>query len=120
MWTTFKSVFRKELLHILRDAGTLRLVVTLPVMQLILFGFIDQTVHDLPTVIVDQDRSNESRALIDALVATKTFAVMRVTDSPEEARELIRAGRARLGVLIPPRYRDRRAHRESANVLALI
>ena len=45
----------------------------MPLFQLSLFGFIDQTVHDLPTVVVDQDRSSDSRELIDRLRATGTF-----------------------------------------------
>ena len=61
MWRSFLAVFRKEFLHIFRDAGTLRLALALPVMQMVLFGFIDQTIHDLPTAVVDQDRSVESR-----------------------------------------------------------
>jgi ABC-2 type transport system permease protein len=120
MWPSFQSVARKELLHILRDAGTLRIVIALPVMQLILFGFIDQTVHDVSTVVVDQDRSSDSRRLMDQLVATKTFRITRLTASPEAAREEIRAGRARVGVVIPPKFRDYRARRQRAQVLVLI
>jgi ABC-2 type transport system permease protein len=120
MWRSFQSVARKELLHILRDAGTLRIVIALPVMQLILFGFIDQTVHDVSTVVVDQDRSKESRLLMDELTATKTFRITRLTASPEEARREIRSGRARVGVVIPPKFRDYRARHERAQVLVLI
>ena len=43
--------FCEEFLHIFRDAGTLRLALALPVMQLVLFGFIDQSIHDLPTAM---------------------------------------------------------------------
>jgi ABC-2 type transport system permease protein len=120
MWRSFLAVFRKEFLHIFRDRGTLRLAIALPVMQLLLFGFIDQTVHDLPTAIVDQDRSVESRLLQDQLAASRTFKIVRVTSSPDEARQLIRAGRARVAVVIPPRYRDHRIRGTEAQVLVLI
>jgi ABC-2 type transport system permease protein len=120
MWRSFLAVFRKEFLHIFRDKGTLRLAIALPVMQLVLFGFIDQTVHDLPTAVVDQDRSVESRLLQDQLVASRTFKIVRVTSSPEEARQLIRAGRARVGVVIPPRYHDHRIRGTESQVLVLI
>jgi ABC-2 type transport system permease protein len=120
MWWSFYSVFRKEFLHIIRDSGTLRLAISLPVMQLLLFGFIDQTVHDVKTVIVDQDRSAESRLLMDQLTASKTFKITRVTASPNEARELIRAGTVRVGVVIPPDYRDALIRGELAQILVLI
>ena len=58
----------------------------MPLMQMTLFGFIDQTVHDVPTVVVDQDRSMWSRELMDQLRATKTFAIRQVTESTDVAR----------------------------------
>ncbi|HEX3697953.1 MAG TPA: ABC transporter permease [Polyangia bacterium] len=120
MWRSFLAVFRKEFLHIFRDAGTLRLALMLPVMQLVLFGFIDQTVHDLPTSVVDQDQSIESRLFQDQLRATRTFKILDVTTDPEHARQQIRSGRARVAVVIPPRFHDHRIRGTSAQVLVLI
>jgi ABC-2 type transport system permease protein len=120
MWRSFLAVFRKEFLHITRDAGTLRLALVLPLMQLVLFGFIDQTVHDLPTVIVDQDRSEASRLFQGRLEATNTFKIIDLTADPERARQQIRAGRARVAILIPRRFRDQRVRAGGAQVLVLI
>jgi len=61
MMGSFRPVFRKEVLHIRRNRGVLIVTVMMPIMQLLLFGFIDQTVHDVSTVVVDQDRSAASR-----------------------------------------------------------
>ncbi len=72
MISSFRAVFRKEVLHIRRNRGVLIVTVMMPIMQLLLFGFIDQTVHDVPTVVVDQDRSGQSRELLDQLRATRT------------------------------------------------
>jgi ABC-2 type transport system permease protein len=120
MWSSFLSVFRKEFLHIFRDRGTLVAAFSIPVFQLILFGFIDQTVRNLPTVVVDQDRSPDSRELMDQLRASGTFHVTRVTFNPHEARTEIIAGRARVGVVIPPDYHDKRSRGLNAKVLVLI
>ena len=46
MWDSFVAVLRKEFMHILRDRGTLMVAMTIPLFQLMLFGFIDQTVHE--------------------------------------------------------------------------
>ena len=90
-------------------------------MQLVLFGFIDQTVHDLPTVVVDQDRSVESRLFQSKLRASKTFEIVAVTDQPATRRaQMIRAGRARVGVVIPPDFHDKRVRGDEAQVLVLI
>ena len=75
MKASFLAIFRKEILHIRRNRSILFLAVMMPLMQLTMYGFIDQTVHDVPTVVVDQDRSVQSRELMDRLRATKTFAI---------------------------------------------
>jgi ABC-2 type transport system permease protein len=120
MWSSFVAVMLKEFKHIFRDRGTIVLFVSLPVMQLVLFGFLDQNVRNLPTVVVDQDQTRYSRELMDDMRASSTFAITRVTNSQEEARELIARGTVRLGVIIPPDFHDRRARRENAQFLVLI
>ena len=99
LWSSFWAVFRKEILHIRRNRGVLIVTVMMPIMQMLLFGFIDQTVHDVPTVIVDQDRTVESRELIDKLRATDTFTIDEITTSPQVAREGDHR-RARAGVAV--------------------
>jgi ABC-2 type transport system permease protein len=64
--------------------------------------------------------SRASRELIDQLQATGTFSVDRVTQSADEAREEVIAGRARVGIAIPPDFHDKRAKGESADILVLI
>jgi ABC-2 type transport system permease protein len=120
MWQSFYAVFRKEFLHMLRDKGTVRLVLMIPLMQLCLFGFIDQTVHDVPTVVVDQDRSSDSRDFIDRLRASKTFRIDTITMSPEAAHDAIRRGSARVAVVIPPDFHRRKLRESDAQILVLI
>ncbi len=120
MMSSFWAVFRKETLHIRRNRGVLIVTVMMPVMQMLLFGFIDQTVHDVPTVIVDQDRSVQSRELMDKLRATKTFEIKEVTTNPNAARDAITQGKAGVGIVIPPDFHDLRARNLPAKVLVLI
>ena len=120
VWNSFVAIFQKEFLHVRRDRGTLVIALTIPIFQLILFGFIDQTVTNVPTVVVDQDGTGEARLLMDKLRATHTFDVTRVTRDPRDARTEIIAGHAKVGVVIPPDYHDRRAHADGAQILVLI
>ena len=119
-WSSFVAIFRKEFLHITRDRGTMMVALTIPIFQMVLFGFIDQTVRNVPTVVVDQDETRESRELVDQLRATGTFEITRITPNPRMAREEITAGRARVGVVIPPDYHEKRARGTGAKVLVLI
>jgi len=120
MMSSFRAVFRKEMLHVKRNKAVAYLAIMMPLMQMTMYGFIDQTVHDEPTVIVDQDRSVESRELIDQLRATKTFAIKEITEDPRVARTEIVAGRAGVGIVIPPNYHDARARGTTAKMLVLI
>jgi ABC-2 type transport system permease protein len=70
--------------------------------------------------VVDQDRSVESRLFQSKLVASKTFKIVAVTASPDQARQMIRSGRARIAVVIPPRFHDKRVRGDQAQVLVLI
>jgi ABC-2 type transport system permease protein len=119
-WPSFVAILRKEFVHITRDRATLVIALAIPLFQLTLFGFIDQTVSDLPTVVVDQDGTRFARELMDELRATHTFAIAHVTPDPRAAREDIAAGKARVGVVIPPDFHDKRARGESAKILVLI
>ncbi|MDP9002128.1 MAG: ABC transporter permease, partial [Myxococcota bacterium] len=119
-YASFVAIFTKEFVHMRRDRATLIIALTIPLFQLVLFGFIDQTVANLPTVVVDQDGTHYARELIDKLRATHTFQIKRVTQDPRVARDDITAGRARVGVMIPPDFHDKRARGEAAKILVLI
>lgn len=120
MWTSFIAIFTKEFLHIRRDRATLITALSLPLFQLVLFGFIDQTVRDLPTVVVDQDKSPSSRELMDKLAASRTFQIAVVTTSTDDARREVIAGRARVAIVIPPDFHKKRLVGRGAQVLVLI
>jgi ABC-2 type transport system permease protein len=119
-YASFVAIFMKEFVHMRRDRATLVIALTIPLFQLILFGFIDQTVSNLPTVVVDQDGTHYAREVMDKLRATHTFQINRVTRDPRAAREDVTAGRARVGVMIPPDFHDKRARGEGAKILVLI
>ena len=61
IWDSFVAVMRKEFVHVRRDRATMVAALSIPLFQLVLFGFLDQTVRDVPTVVVDQDRTSASR-----------------------------------------------------------
>ncbi len=119
-WNSLMAIFSKEFLHIRRDRATLVTALSIPIFQLLLFGFIDQNVKDVPTVVVDQDQTRASRELVDRLKATRTFSVKTLTSDPRAARTEIAAGRARVGVVIPPDFHNKRARGDDAKVLVLI
>jgi ABC-2 type transport system permease protein len=105
MWSRIWSVIRKELIQIRRDPRTLAIVVVMPIMQLLLFGYaINTTVDHIPTVVFDEARDGQSRAFAQALFNTGYFDPAGETASLDGVREAIDAGVARVGLIVPPRF----------------
>ena len=99
------SIIRKEFIQIWRDPRTLMLALLIPIMQLFLLGYAaTNDVRNLPMAVFDQDRGPAARALLDAYRAADYFAIAFDVDSEAEIRDLIEAGEARLGMVIPPNY----------------
>jgi ABC-2 type transport system permease protein len=116
----FLPVLRKEAVQMLRDRGTLRFALLIPAFQLALFGLIDTNVSHVPTVVFDQSRTAESRSLVTDFVNTSFFDVVSWAPSRAAMREVIVAGKASIGLEIPPDYARKRVNREPADVLVLI
>ena len=95
----------KELLQLRRDRLTLAMMLALPVVQMVLFGYaINTDVRHISMVVYDQDESAQSRDLARSLEATGFYDIRgRVAGYPDIDRAL-RAGDARVALVIPPRY----------------
>jgi ABC-2 type transport system permease protein len=116
----FWAIFRKEITQMLRDRGTLMFAFAVPVFELILFGVIDMNPKNIPTVVFDQSRTQESRRLLDQFRNTSYLQITQAAYSHAEMERVIVAGHAQVGVEIPPDYaRDLQLNR-TANVLVLI
>lgn len=99
------AMIRKEFVQMRRDPATLRLMLAVPVMQLLIFGFAIRTdVRNLPTTVVDQSRTAQSRALMQRLTATGNFVMGEPAASYADALERIATGQARAAFVIPPSY----------------
>jgi ABC-2 type transport system permease protein len=95
----------KEFVQMRRDRFTLGMMIGLPAIQLLLFGFAIRTeVRHLPTVVLDESRTMESRAFVDAIRNTGNFDIVGTVGSRDEVRRRIERGDARAAVIIPPDY----------------
>ena len=98
-------ICRKEFLHIVRDRGTLFFALLIPMIQLFLFGFaIDTNVRQIPTVVLDESHTQESRRLVQSFAASDVFAVKTNALSADQMYEDIRSGRASIALRIPYDY----------------
>jgi ABC-2 type transport system permease protein len=95
----------KELVQLRRDRMTLGLMLGIPAIQLALFGYAIQTeVRHLPTVVLDESRTSESRRLVEVFANTGNFDIVEhVPDRATLARR-IETGTASAALVIPPGY----------------
>ena len=99
------AVLIKEFVQIRRDRLTLGMILGIPVMQLLLFGFaINLDPKHLPTAISVDDSGRFTRALVAELENSDYFTVIRTTSSPEDARELLARGDVNFVIEIPVNF----------------
>lgn len=121
MFKGFGSVFYKEVIQISRDPLTLALMLLVPMMQLIIFGYaINTDVRDIKTAVYNLDPGPQSRDLLNAFENTDYFRIVRNVGSDEELNSAIVSGRVKVGIKIPPGYSERLLAGRQATVLVLI
>jgi len=114
------AVLQKEFIQTFRDRGTLIMMLSMPIVQLLLFGYaVDMNVEHIPTVIADQSLDNASRAYVAALVNSMYFDDVLYVASEADVIYEIDMGHAQAGIVIPPDFAGRVA-RGAAQVLFLL
>src|SRR5438309_11362528 len=109
----YTAILYKEFLVVLRDPLTLFFMLFPPIVEMIAFGYtLDTDVKHMATLVLDEDRTTESRQLIDQFVNTQTFRIVGEVHSVEKLAAAIRKGKAYVGTQIPPDFtRNLRAGR---------
>ena len=117
--TAFASLVRKEGYHILRDRKTLAVLLLLPVVQVLLFGFAIRTdVEDVRLAVVDEARAVRARALVEAMAATPSFRLVAALPGTDGIDALFRRDAADAALVIAPDFAARLA-RGDAEVLVV-
>src|SRR5215471_11308215 len=109
----FNAIMFKEFLVVLRDPMTLFFMFFPPLIEMIAFGYaLDNDVKHMPMVVFNEDRTTESRQIIEKFVNTQTFRVAGEVKSVTELSAAIRRGKAYVGLQIPSDFtRNLRAGR---------
>jgi len=99
------ALIKKEAKEILRDPITLGTAIFLPLVMLFLFGYaISLDVEDITMAVYDQDRTQESRRLIEVFSASGYFIPRYYLDSTKEIDEIMDRGKAAIAIVIPPDF----------------
>ena len=101
-WRRIRTLIWKEFTQLRRDPMLLRLLMIMPVAQLILFGYVVAVdIKHLDTAVVDLDGTATSRQLVDAFEGSGYFTIVRRPASEAELQPLLDTGQATVAVVIP-------------------
>jgi len=117
----FWPMFRKEFIQMRRDRLTLGIMVGIPVVQLLMFGYaIQMDVRDIPTVVLDQSRTPESREIVAAFQNTGNFRIVAHVDGRRALDAAIARGAAQAGIVVPADYPRDLARGRTATVQVIM
>ncbi len=100
--TRLIAVARKEVLHIVRDARSLGIVIIMPVTLMLLFGYgVNLDLKGMPVYVYDQDGSQQSQDLLKHFQSSEYFHVARVVDNYAAITRALDDGSAKMAIVIP-------------------
>jgi ABC-2 type transport system permease protein len=112
------AVFLKELIQMRRDRLTFGMIIGIPIVQLVLFGYaINSDPKHLPTAVNVQDPSVYSRTLVRALENSGYFQVTNIIKGEREGAALLASGSVAFVVTVPPAFSRELARGERPQIL---
>jgi ABC-2 type transport system permease protein len=113
------AIVVKELRQLRRDRVTLAMIIGIPVMQLVLFGYaINLNLRGLSAAVADEAGTSGSRALVMDMLATGVIKPVADASTAQELMAMLRRGQISVGIAIPPDFERRRIDgREAVQVL---
>jgi len=115
----FVAILLKEFVQMRRDRLTFAMIVGIPILQVVLFGYaINSDPKSLPTAVVDYDKSEFSRSIVQGLANTRYFAISHAPQGESEADRLLALGDVQFAIVIPPDFSRKLQRGERPTVLA--
>ena len=112
------AILSKEFTQLVRDRLTYAMIIGIPVIQLLLFGYaINSDPRHLPTAVLVQDNGQFSRSVIGALERSNYFDIRYAARSPAEMDELIGRGAVQFAITIPGDFTRRVVRRDNPQIL---
>lgn len=121
MFERLRAMLIKEFIQVFRDPRMRIVLFVLPVLQTIIFGYaVDMDVKNIPTAVIDQDNSRESRELIETVTASGHFKLYGHLGHDRDATALLDRGKVRVVVKIEHGYSQQLRRGENTVVQVLL
>jgi ABC-2 type transport system permease protein len=113
MLDRIRAIAMKEIRQLRRDRLTFGMIVGIPLIQMLMFGYaINYDVRGLEAAVADEAQTSLSRALIADMQATGVIRVSEYASSATDLRRRLQAGDVTIGIYIPPDFERRRLDRD--------
>ncbi|MXV14834.1 ABC transporter permease [Hufsiella ginkgonis] len=113
----FLSFIKKEFYHILRDRKTLFILLGMPVVQIVIFGFaLTNEVKNSAIAVLDQSKDDATASLTGELDASRYFEIVASLKSAAEIGPAFRKGKVKMVVVFPPGFGNDLKHLNNAQV----
>jgi ABC-2 type transport system permease protein len=120
-YTRLLAVAKKEIVQVLRDSRSLMIVLIMPVILVLLFGYgVNLDLKHLPIYVYDRDGSQQSQDLLKRFQASDYFEIVRVVNNYHDLARAIDDGHAKLGIVIPWDFSQRLHDGRPAQIQALV
>ncbi|HRE43898.1 MAG TPA: ABC transporter permease [Terricaulis sp.] len=117
-WARIAAVFLKELVQMRRDKLTFGIMVAMPIVQLILFGYaINTDPRHMPAVIEMREDGPLTRAFLASLHASSYVDIVAVVTNADEGDRMLRSGEANFIISIPEGFERRLVRGETPQIL---
>lgn len=112
------AVLIKEFIQLTRDRLTYAMILVMPIVQLLLFGYaINNDPRNLPTAVLTQDQGPMARSTLSALVNSGYFEIVRTATSPQELDQAVARGEVQFALTIPADFTRRVVRGDGAQIL---
>lgn len=120
-WRRMMVMARKEVLHIVRDPQSLAIVIIMPAILVLLFGYgVNIDLKGLPVYVFDRDGSQQSQDLLKRFQASSYFHVAGVVHDYQSLTHALDSGKAKMGLVIPWNFSERLRAGGAVHVQALL
>jgi drug efflux transport system permease protein len=120
-WNRFVAIARKEIIQIRRDTRSLLIVLVMPVVLVLLFGYgVNLDLKHLPVYVYDQDGSQASQDLLKRFEESQYFQIVGVTGNYREIVQALDDGHAKMGLVLPWDFSQKLREGGAVEVQALV
>lgn len=117
----FISIIKKEFIQIKRDKASFGIAIMMPIVMMLLFGYsVTTELNNIPTAVLDQNHSKESREFIKSFENTGYFNITKEENNIGIIQNAMDSGLVHAAIIIPPDYSNKILRGEKPTVQFLI